>query len=522
MKQNSFFKSKIFRYGAASVVLTALIVALIIVLNVVFTLLASHYNWYKDMTEEQLYTVSDASASLLDEIFKPDKETGKPVFEGKMSIIFLREEDKIKSATSDEGKRLEQIRKLAQAYESKYSDKIEVKYIDLNAQPGEVAKYTSKGTGLTTETVVFDSNAGPYTAVRYEYFFYYGNENSSVPTAFYGEHRITMSILSVCSKQVVAYSTTGHGEDALPSAFRMLLESSGYTIKDVDLQNTSYEQLKAQVRADKPRLVIVNNPKTEFVTVTETGSERNEIQKLRAILGGECYEGTASDFTSLLVITDPAKKCQNGKLNSVLEEWGLEIKSTDADLITEDVQNAINTEGTAFLATYSSDELFSKLTTKLRSSSSYRVALEGAGSVGVVSLGDSDLGVRNGSVIEASDGRSVLAVSQLEHNVEQTITKYSYAIVIPDADLVSDKYLTSASFANEALVNNLLRMTTIDSEATPRIVEIDSFKDYVTESNVTAVTVGQKQAFLIFMAAVLPVAILTVGVVVYVRRRNRV
>ena len=65
-----FWKNKKFRYGSLSVAFTAAVVVLIILVNAVFTLLASHYHWYIDTTEEQLYTLSDTSKALLDEIFK--------------------------------------------------------------------------------------------------------------------------------------------------------------------------------------------------------------------------------------------------------------------------------------------------------------------------------------------------------------------------------------------------------------------------------------------------------------------
>ena len=48
-----FWKNKKFRYGSLSVAFTAAVVVLIILVNAVFTLLASHYHWYTDTTEAQ-------------------------------------------------------------------------------------------------------------------------------------------------------------------------------------------------------------------------------------------------------------------------------------------------------------------------------------------------------------------------------------------------------------------------------------------------------------------------------------
>lgn len=62
----SFFKNKKFRYGAASIVFTAVVLALIITINVVFSLFASNEHWYVDMTSDKLFTLSDTSKMLLD------------------------------------------------------------------------------------------------------------------------------------------------------------------------------------------------------------------------------------------------------------------------------------------------------------------------------------------------------------------------------------------------------------------------------------------------------------------------
>ena len=157
MNIKSIFKNKKFRYGSVSVIFTAVILVLLVVINVVFSFLASNFHWYADMTEEKLYTLSDTSKMLLDEVLKPDPETGRAVYEYKLSIVFLQEKDKIVDASTPEGKMLRQIHELALDYAGSYPDKIEIRYVDLYAHPGLLAKYIKSGATLTPA----DANVPP-------------------------------------------------------------------------------------------------------------------------------------------------------------------------------------------------------------------------------------------------------------------------------------------------------------------------------------------------------------------------
>ena len=117
---------------------------LIILVNAVFTLLASHYHWYIDTTEEQLYTLSDTSKALLDEIFKEGAD-GKTVFDGKLTMTFLQEKDKIEDSQLENAgdSYLKMVHSLALDYAAHY--RIEVcGYVRSSRRVGGVQK---KGLG---------------------------------------------------------------------------------------------------------------------------------------------------------------------------------------------------------------------------------------------------------------------------------------------------------------------------------------------------------------------------------------
>ena len=63
---NGRLRSRKFRYGSVAVAMTALIIAVVIMINAGLSLLSAKYGWYTDMTHKNLYSLTDAAVELLD------------------------------------------------------------------------------------------------------------------------------------------------------------------------------------------------------------------------------------------------------------------------------------------------------------------------------------------------------------------------------------------------------------------------------------------------------------------------
>ena len=63
--KNTLLDKKALKYGSASLILAVVFIALIFVLNLVVTTLTDKFNLFVDLTEEQLYEISEASEELL-------------------------------------------------------------------------------------------------------------------------------------------------------------------------------------------------------------------------------------------------------------------------------------------------------------------------------------------------------------------------------------------------------------------------------------------------------------------------
>ena len=63
--RSRFMHSRKFRYGSVSVMMTALIVAVVIMINAGISALSNKYGWYTDMTKKSMYTLTEAAETLL-------------------------------------------------------------------------------------------------------------------------------------------------------------------------------------------------------------------------------------------------------------------------------------------------------------------------------------------------------------------------------------------------------------------------------------------------------------------------
>lgn len=66
--RTGFTQSRKFKYGSVATVFTISFVAIVVIFNIIFTALAGKYNWYVDMTEDQVYTLSEEAKELMSDI----------------------------------------------------------------------------------------------------------------------------------------------------------------------------------------------------------------------------------------------------------------------------------------------------------------------------------------------------------------------------------------------------------------------------------------------------------------------
>ena len=204
------FKDKKFKYGGYATLLTAFVLAILVVVN----LLVDQIPFKIDLTENQLFSLSDQTEKVLENL---DQE---------IRIIGLYETGR-ENPVFDEI--LQKYRRL--------NKNISITYIDPVKNPTFANKYTKDGESLKEGSYIVESDERfkiidyfDLFNVRYDQ---YGNTRTDSLAL---EQRVTNAIQYVTADKLpVIYTLEGHMEQALPVQLRQQLELENYEVKTLSL-----------------------------------------------------------------------------------------------------------------------------------------------------------------------------------------------------------------------------------------------------------------------------------------------
>ncbi len=252
------FNIKALRIGSYSIGLTAIVIAVIVVLNLFVGQIPSKFT-KPDMTGDALLTFGDETKKL---------------------VATVDEEVNIYHIVS-EGNEDAYITELLSRYEAE-SDKINVKKIDPIKQPTFIDTYTKYE--ISENTVVVESEKrntlvdgsefymyelagaeGNYmTESMYQYYLnlymnYYGQQLSATPY-FFGEKEISGAIDYVISDTLpVVYSVTGHGETPFGDYYKDFTETENVEMKELTILSGETASIPADAKA-----VFINAPQNDI------------------------------------------------------------------------------------------------------------------------------------------------------------------------------------------------------------------------------------------------------------------
>lgn len=353
------------RYGGTSVAMTALILAAVILVNVIFSMLTEKFRWYLDMTPEFRFTLSDEFFDLLEngstdeegdsaiemvDTFRAENKKyneqnglkkGDADYKDEnlmINIIFCADEDYLTDDTYNE-----YVYHAARDLEAKFPDHISVKTYNTIKNPSSVDKYltTTTDTLARTDVVI---ECGTEFRVRPLESFYIFNDDE-----IYGlniEKAYASSILAVTRAEApLACITSNHGEQFADTSFLTTLGDAGYNVQYIDL--------KTEEIPEECRLLVIHDPTTDFL-VKDGVSDIDEIAKL---------EDHLDRRNSVMVFMDPDTPRLNN-LEDFLEEWGIKFSrytesgsNTEYSQVVTDTSQSITTDGRTIIGNYSTSEL---------------------------------------------------------------------------------------------------------------------------------------------------------------------
>ena len=489
MNKPSFAKKRNFKYGAVATAITVGFVALVVVVNIIATLLLEKYPLTLDMTSSGKYEISQESI---------DYVTG---IDRNVSIYVLADESYFSDPSSTYAY---QVGEVLKKY-SQYNDKVTLSYIDLETNPGFAAKYPDES--FTTADILVESDLRTQKFNWQDLFnISYNNSTGSVSSiSSHAEETLTSALIYVTDENPTkVVMTEGHGEDAV-AGLNNLLQKNGFELSTV-------KTLGAEIDSST-QIVVVAAPTVDF---TEA-----EIKKLDAFLvNGGAYG------KQMIYIANPGQ-AELPNLEAFLAEWGIGFE--DGAAVETDTNRIYYNEYFSIQDSDSIDLDFIGRTEALKAPIlMYNVRP-------IKALFEAQ-NLRSTKVLCTTYDSSVLAplnapedwdAANEQKKVFNTIVagqretdttdvneiEHSTVVAFASSDMFASGIGDSDTFGNSQFTVSLLNELT-GKESAITVASKDLTGVQLEINATTAIVLG------IVFVAVLPLVVLVIGLVVFLRRRN--
>lgn len=500
-KKPPLFKNRKFRMGSTATVFTVVFVAAVLLLNVIAGILNDRYPLNLDLTGDGLYTMSEESKQVAANIKQP------------IEIVIFGTEDTYKAGDNIIYK---QLYEFVRQYESLTKGLVSVQFVDATQDPQTYAKYSSYevedgdilflGTDAENKENVRTSIASTEDLFEYDQMSYY----------YYGQFSLTDSMVEktlASNLQAVSRETetsvvllTGHGESEYTlSGVQEVLRQNGYS-DCIQLDFTTAAEID-----EKVSVAVICAPTEDYTA--------DELVRLAEWVNNDETLGH-----HLVVFTDATASCPN-LYEYLAEEHGVQVENYI--LGESDASNmfALNgqynpyaiyssvesTDHTAELATaeeriqlYLARGLTALWSTDPDYSFSYDTVLSKVSAETAVAVAlDEENTV---SELKADTATAILSSNSFYDNEQDHTT---YTLVIGSADFFSLGYDNNETLFMNVFngINDNADTISVDSVSlTPEALEYTAGTANVLGLGVF--TIG------------LPLIMIVLGVVVFIRRKN--
>ncbi len=500
--------------GLTSGTITAIVIAIVIALNVVFYALGVIL--YVPDTSDDLQI-----SGTTDRLFTEERVADKTV-----TITFCQARDDIMTGTSDTAMKARYVLSTAEQLAERYdfvslrflniitkqtvsaTDSSDIQYVDID----KYRQIDSLGNEipLLKSSVIFECGSqvkvftDTYTSEGYSDFFTLDSSGSIM--AYNGEEVIAAMIGWVLEDEhKTAYFTTYHGEVA-DISFRTMLICSGYNVEMINLKENEVPE-----GAD---IVLISNPQNDFERAAAGSNIRTEIERLRTYLerGGNLY-----------VAIDPYAG-RLPVLESFLAEYGIRISTAERDgkyyrNLVRDTDNAITADYFTLVADLATSPLAEGVSTELRKYTESGVlvsscaALELSGDAQPLLLSSSSSSTYAGGEVTSDAGSFCLSAVSTARDEDGNDS--GRVMVIPSIYLTAGDALVSGGYANRDFLYAVL-----DSVFDSHNVPYGCNTVFYTSETLENLTMQSARIFTAIIMT-LPVAIAVLGAVVIIRRKNR-
>ncbi len=483
------------RIGATATAFTAIVIAVVILLNVACGLLADRFPWTLDLTADQTYSLSEESVAVAKSIKKD------------VTIEVLFNEDYFSNpnlGSEEMDTVFRQFYLFTKQYGTESGGHVTTKYVDLVATPSLETTYQEKY-GATSGDILFLCE-NQYRIVKVTDlwsedtdYYTYSNVSSLV------EQKLASNISSVSGgKTVTVTFLTGHGEDQdVIASLKTLYELNGYFTQTINFATA------AEI-SDTTGALVIAGPTDDYTI--------NEIKRLRDWLHNDGNLGR-----NLFVFCSYAGTCPN--LYDFLEkDYGITV--TDNLVIETDQNNYLypypsvpitTVEGTDLTGVIAGKNVLMPLTLQLKTSLSSDNTSELLTNHTLVKFPESSRLISTQNLEETegvkADEYPVIGAAYAHEHAYASDNQEVENYIMVCGSTAAVTLREEANYENEGLLIEPLRVMCNLGDAPT-----------ISDKNVSNDTVSYSSAVVLTLAAIfivgLPLILIIICLVVFFRRRH--
>ena len=489
-KFKKFMKSRKAKHGTVAMAITALVIVMVIVLNIIIGLLVNRFpDLELDLTSNNSFALQDDTIDYVSHL------------NNDVTVYILMEKDKFES----QGTYFVQAQKMLNKMASKSDGKMKIKYVDLTSNPSFTSNYPNVDwQSSSANNIVLVESGKQYKVLTLTDCFEYDEQtyNYYGTYSFTGtkiEQAVVTAILNVTTDDKVVVDMIKGNNEQDYSSLKSLLENNAYQVNDVSLATGDFDK--------DAKVAIMYAPSVDL--------DEKIVEKLSTWLSNDGKYGRS------LIYVPTADMGEMPNLDDFLKEWGMSI---DRGYVFETDETALVNASSPYAFTVSYGDYYkdnlknSKIPVVVSESHAVNITdentahalLKTTNKAGVLPI-DADKSWDYKDAI-TGNGENVAAEGVMTNEDK----KSSRVVVFGSYIMISDTIMKYNSFNNSAYFMNVIN-TIADKEDVGITIESKSIDN--TELGIT--DVATQNTMLVVFVIVIPIAILVAGFVFWLRRRNR-
>lgn len=517
-KGNKIKNEALLRRGGYSVIITALVLAGLIIVNVLTASLADRFNLTLDMTSDKKNSISEENIEYIKNLDADVSVTvvGSEEDYSSYMAYYAQNLYGVTISSQSEVEYFDQTVTLAAKYHD-YNDRITIKYIDPQSTEFTAISTTYASYSLGYGDMIVTSSAGGKERIKVLRFDDIYVTSSSGSNSYYQTTTLAANKLETALTSAIAYVTSadskkvavlsGHSQNNYTDAYKELLTTNNYDITDIS------DKLITSISSEYDA-IIISAPSIDFI-----GSELDVI--------GNFLENGGKKGKGLIFFADATCPALPN-FYSFLKQWGIEV--SEGMLFETDANNHMQGEPTTmglYPVAVEGDDITEKLNIaianylvpmKVCEDSSLQITatafMQTTSSVVVAPIGSANTWADYTDSDKQQFDCVIQSVNSDFDSENNKIT--SYIMAFSSVEFVQSTWASYANLSNQDIVmactDRAAHVGDTSMTFTSKVITNESFASEVNANNTRLV--------LIIFVFVIPIIVIAVGIVVFVRRRN--